>query len=117
MLRMVLVDYRQGDVFLARLNPAKGKEPGKDRPVIVIQSDALNEIDYPTCVIVPCSSVEMPETSIRPVIDDNCFNKKTYALLDQLRAVDVSKRFMKKIGHLSEKNKQLLINSLKENIL
>jgi mRNA interferase MazF len=110
------VEYRQGDIFLARLNPAKGNEPGKDRPVIVVQGDALNEVNYPTCVIVPCSSVEMPETSIRPVLENDCFDKKTYALLDQLRAVDVDKRFMKKLGHLSEKNKAMIITSLKENI-
>lgn len=110
------MEYRQGDIFLARLNPAKGKEPGKDRPVIIVQCDALNEIDYPTAVIVPCSSVEMPETSIRPLIKDNCFNKNTYALLDQVRSVDTGKRFMKKIGHLSENNKKIVIESLKENI-
>jgi mRNA interferase MazF len=110
------MEYRQGDVFLARLNPSKGKEPGKDRPVIIVQGDALNEVDYPTCIVVPCSSVEMPETSIRPFIQDDCFNKKTYALLDQLRAVDVKKRFLKKIGQLSKENKKVIMDSLKENI-
>ena len=106
--------YRQGDVFLARLNPSKGSEPGKDRPVVVVQSDALNEVDYPTCIVVPCSSVEMPETSIRPALNDECFNQKTYALLDQIRSVDVNKRFMKKIGSLSSKNTSFLINSVRE---
>jgi mRNA interferase MazF len=110
------MEYRQGDVFLARLNPAKGREPGKDRPVIIVQCNGLNEINYPTAVIVPCSSVEMPITLIRPVIEDDCFDRKTYVLLDQVRAVDVEKRLMKKIGHLSKENSHRLINSLKENI-
>lgn len=109
--------YKQGDVFLARLNPAKGNEPGKDRPVVVVQSDALNEAGYPTCIVVPCSSVEMPETSIRPVIDDPCFKRKTYVLLDQIRAIDVEKRFMKKIGELSLENKSSLVSALKNYIL
>ncbi|MDC0980196.1 type II toxin-antitoxin system PemK/MazF family toxin [Bdellovibrionales bacterium] len=111
------MEYKKGDVFLARLSPIKGNEPGKDRPVIVIQNDILNKTGYPTCVVVPCSSVEMPETSIRPVIKEDCFNKKTFALLDQIRAVDVSKRFLKKIGQLSEANKALILNYIKENIL
>ncbi len=107
------MDYRQGDVFLARLNPSKGSEPGKDRPVIIVQNDGLNEVDYPTCIIVPCSSIEMPETSIRPIIKEKFFNKKTYALLDQVRAIDVSKRLLKKTGHLSQKNLDLVLDSLK----
>ena len=110
------MDYKQGDVFLARLNPSKGNEPGKDRPVIVLQSDALNEVNYPTCIIAPCSSVEMPETLIRPIVSGSCFNKKTYALLDQVRSIDVEKRFMKRIGTLSSEAKDSLLQSLKENI-
>lgn len=113
---MGLVEYRQGDVFLARLNPTKGREPGKDRPVIVVQSDGLNEADYPTCLIAPCSSVDMPETSIRPMVEDDCFDRKTYVLLDQVRAVDVEKRFIKKLGQLSQINKDRIISSLKDNI-
>ena len=105
--------YRQGDVFLARLNPSKGNEPGKDRPVVVVQSNELNEIGYPTCIVVPCSSVDMPVTSIRPVIEEIFFKKKTYALLDQVRTVDVSKRFLKKVGHLSEVNLSIILSSLK----
>jgi mRNA interferase MazF len=109
--------YRQGDIFLARLNPSKGNEPGKDRPVIVVQNDNLNEVGYQTCVVVPCSSVDMPTTSIRPEIKNECFEKMTYALLDQVRAVDVDKRFLKKIGFLSLEEKEKIIYSLKELIL
>lgn len=107
------MNYKQGEVYLARLNPSKGNEPGKDRPVIVVQSDGLNEANYPTCIIVPCSSVDMPETIIRPIINEDFFDKKTYALLDQVRAVDVAKRFLKKVGQLSDKNLSLVIASLK----
>ena len=107
------MNYKQGEVFLARLNPSKGKEPGKHRPVIVVQTNGLNEADYPTCIIVPCSSVDIPETLIRPLIEESFFDKETYALLDQVRAVDVSARFLKKIGELSNDNLNLVINSLK----
>lgn len=110
---MVCTDYKQGEVFLARLNPSKGKEPGKDRPVIVVQTNGLNETNYPTCIVVPCSSIDMPETLIRPLIEESFFDKKTYALLDQVRTVDVSKRFLKKVGKLSNDNLNLVINSLK----
>ena len=105
------MDYRQGEVWLARLSPSKGNESGKDRPVIIIQNNALNEINYPTCIIIPCSSVEMPETSIRPIIKEKFFDKKTFALLDQVRSIDVSKRLLRKIGDLNIENRKDLLNS------
>jgi mRNA interferase MazF len=45
-----------GGVYLANLNPNKGNEPGKVRPVAVIQSNALNEIEHPTIIILPLST-------------------------------------------------------------
>lgn len=114
---MGFLKYRKGDIFLANLNPSKGKEPGKSRPVIIIQSDSLNEVDYPTCIVIPCSSIEMPETVIRPKIEEDFFIKDTFALLDQVRSIDVKKRLVKKIGSLSSENLDLVLKSLKENIL
>lgn len=107
------MNYRRGDIVLTRLSPSKGNKAGKDRPAIVIQSNNLNEVDYPTCIIIPCSSLNMPETTIRPVLNEEFFKKKTYALLDQVRTVDVSKRFLKKIGTLSSENLELITKSLK----
>ena len=114
---MESLKYRRGEVFLAKLNPSKGTEPGKSRPVIIIQNDSLNEVDYPTCVIIPCSSVEMPETVIRPRIKEDFFKKDTFALLDQVRSIDVEKRLVKKMGPLSKENLDLVSKALKENIL
>lgn len=61
---------------MANLNPSKGKQPGKSRPFIIVQNDSLNEVDYPTCIVVPCSSIEMPETIIRPKIVEDFFLPK-----------------------------------------
>lgn len=107
------MNYRQGDIFLANLNPSKGYEPGKERLVIIVQGNSLNEVGYPTCLIVPCSSQKMPITNLRPVVDCDCFERKTYALLDQVRAIDVKKRLKKKIGRLSEGDLSSVLGSLK----
>ncbi len=43
----------RGGIYLANLNPAKHDEPGKIRPVLVIQTDALNQVEHPTVVVLP----------------------------------------------------------------
>jgi mRNA interferase MazF len=46
----------QGDVWWAELSAPTGSEPGFRRPVIVIQSDALNRSRIATVVCVPLTS-------------------------------------------------------------
>ena len=47
---------KRGEVWLARLGPARGAEIGKTRPVLVIQEDALTVAGYPTVVILPLTT-------------------------------------------------------------
>lgn len=44
---------KRGSVWLANLNPGRGAEPGKIRPVLIVQSQALLEADHPSTLIVP----------------------------------------------------------------
>jgi len=43
----------RGEVWLADLNPTRGTEPGKNRPVLIVQSQALLDADHPSTLIVP----------------------------------------------------------------
>ena len=47
---------RRGTLYLADLNPRVGTEPGKTRPVLVIQTDLLNEADHPSTWVLPCTT-------------------------------------------------------------
>lgn len=38
---------------MADLNPKIGTDPGKTRPVLVIQSDLLNRVQHPSMIICP----------------------------------------------------------------
>lgn len=53
---------KQYDIWLADLNPSKGTEPGKTRPVLVVQTDLLNETHQST-LICPVS------TNVQPMIE------------------------------------------------
>ena len=50
-------------VYTADLNPRFGTEPGKIRPVVVIQTNLLNE-DHPSTIICPITTKVHPEAKI-----------------------------------------------------
>lgn len=47
---------KRGEVWLARLGPARGTEIGKTRPVLIVQEDALTVAGYPTIVVLPITT-------------------------------------------------------------
>lgn len=47
---------RRGEVWLANLNPPRGREIGKIRPVVVVQSQELDAGATPMVVILPITT-------------------------------------------------------------
>ena len=47
---------RRATLYLANLNAAVGTETSKMRPVLVIQTDLLNETGHPSTWILPCTT-------------------------------------------------------------
>lgn len=47
---------RRGEIWLANLNPPRGREIGKMRPVLLVQSDELLVIDTPLVVVLPLTT-------------------------------------------------------------
>lgn len=80
----------RGEVWLADLNPRRGTEPGKTRPVLIVQSQALLDADHPSTLVVPLTTrlVEDAEPlRLRvPALGD--LRQDSDLLLDQLRAID-----------------------------
>lgn len=101
----------QYEIWLANLNPSKGSEPGKIRPVAVVQTNLLNEIHLST-LICPITTNVLPEVKIlRVALAKNQLNEMSDILVDQPRAID-NRRFIKKIGKLTKEQ----IAQLKENL-
>jgi mRNA interferase MazF len=46
----------RGEIWLANLNPRRGTEPGKLRPVLVIQTQALLDAGHPSTLIIPLTT-------------------------------------------------------------
>ena len=87
----------QYDIWLADLNPSRGTEPGKTRPVVVLQTDLLNETHLST-IICPISTNVLPDVDILRVhLNRNQLDKLSDILVDQIRAID-NKRLLQKLG-------------------
>jgi mRNA interferase MazF len=94
---------KTGDIFLADLEPVKGSEQGRERPVIVFQNPDLSRFTT-TLICIPLTS-----NLARMGLPGTCFIKKgngglpqdSIALCFQLRAMDKS-RLTKKYGALSD---------------
>jgi mRNA interferase MazF len=93
----------QYEVWLVNLNPARGTEPGKIRPAVVIQTNLLNQLDHPSTLICPITSQLSAEENILRVSLDSegiGLEKGSEILVDQIRALD-NRRFLEKLGKLS----------------
>ena len=51
---------RRGEIWVANLNPPRGREIGKIRPVLIFQDDALIAIGTPMIVVFPMTTQVYP---------------------------------------------------------
>lgn len=104
--------YKQFEIWLADLNPRAGTEPGKVRPVIVVQTDLLK--GHPSTIICPITTNVQNDSEILRIHLKKTMSKLKEdcdIILDQIRAID-NTRFIKKLGVLPEN----LRPKLKENL-
>jgi len=82
--------FQKGEIYLAKLNPKKGNEVGKTRPILIYQTNILNECEHPTTIILPISTVLIDDAyPLRYRITQRDKLEKTSDILcDQIRALD-----------------------------
>lgn len=105
---------KQFDVWIADLNPPNGTEPGKIRPVVVVQTDLLNNF-HPSTLICPVTTNIFQKAEILRVNmskNEAGLKQRSAILVDQLRAID-NKRLVKRLGRLNKSSRERLIDNLK----
>lgn len=106
-------------LYLADLNPRQGTEPGKIRPVVVIQTDLLNEV-HPSTLICPLTTQVAKEAKILrvhiPSGEISGLDQDSDILVDQVRAID-NRRLKKPLGKLSHNQAKHLLENLTKIIL
>ena len=105
------IKIKQFDIWLADLNPSVGTEPGKTRPVVIIQTDLLNE-EHLSTIICPVTTNVKPDIELLRVhLFKNQLPKLSDILVDQIRAID-KRRLINRLGGLTKDQ----IEKLKDNI-
>src|SRR5438552_19064162 len=93
----------RGEVWLADLDPGHGTEPGKTRPVLIVQAQALLDAGHPSTLIVPLTTnrVAGAEPLRVRVPARGGLRQESDLLIDQLRAVDNRRLFGGPVARLS----------------
>jgi mRNA interferase MazF len=105
---------RKFHVYTADLNPRFGTEPGKIRPVIVVQSNLLNQ-EHPSVIICPITTRINPKAKLLRVHlkkGEAGLKGDSDIMVDQIRAID-NRRLRERTGEISDKNKHLLLAGLR----
>ena len=102
---------KQYDIWLADLNPARGTGQGKTRPVVIIQTDLLNDIHLSTLICPVTTNIKTDVQLLRVHLKKDQLSKPSDILVDQIRAID-NNRLIKQLGNLTKDQ----VSTLKNNI-
>jgi mRNA interferase MazF len=103
------------NIYLADLSPRFGTEPGKTRPVVVLQTNLLNDANHPSTIVCPITTQVIRGAEIlrvRLAKKGMGLKKESEILVDQIRAID-NRRFLKHLGELNPMDKAKLADNLK----
>ncbi|NHZ72849.1 MAG: type II toxin-antitoxin system PemK/MazF family toxin [Nitrospirae bacterium] len=94
---------QRGTLYLADLHPRQGTEPGKTRPILVMQTDLLNEVDHPSTWVLPCTTRLTGGNLLRVQLPRGIAGNRRdcEVMIDQSRAID-NRRLVRALGSLPE---------------
>ena len=107
------MEIKKWNIYLADLNPRFGTEPGKTRPVIVVQTDLLNDY-HPSTIVCPLTTHIHPQANILRVHlrkGEAGLMEKSDIMVDQLRAID-NRRFIKRLGMIGRTSQKKLAENI-----
>jgi mRNA interferase MazF len=106
----------RGEIWFADLNPPHGTEPGKTRPVLVIQAQGLLDAGHPSTIVIPLTTNVMDDAEplrIR-VPASGRLRRDSDLLIDQLRAVDNRRLVQGPLSRLSPRQMQTVEHAIHE---
>ena len=109
------MSIRQFEIWIADLSPKIGTEPGKTRPVLVVQTNLLNRIPHPSTIICPITTnVKKDSEILRVYLKKGTANlyQDCDIMIDQIRAID-NKRLIKKTGKLPNELSEFVKDNMK----
>lgn len=106
----------RGEVWLANLDPPRGTEPGKTRPVLVIQAQALLDAGHPSTLIIPLTTnlVTGAEPLRIRVPVNGRLRQDSDLLMDQVRAIDNRRLVLGPLTRLAASDLRIVAEALRE---
>ena len=109
-----MTNPKRGEIWLVDLNPTRGQEIQKTRPVVVITADLFNPI--PLRIVIPITSWQ-DKFSDRPfmvrinVSSENGLDQDSARNVLQVRSLS-TERFIRKLGQVPPETLQELLSGL-----
>lgn len=105
----------RGEIYYADLSPVVGSEQGGYRPVVVLQNNKGNR--YSTTIIVAPISSKLTKNPLptHVTVENNCLEKKSVILLEQIRTID-KQRIREKVGFIDNKVMQQINEAIKTSL-
>jgi mRNA interferase MazF len=105
---------KKGEIWLADLEPVKGSEQGKTRPIVVISGNTMNE-HFPVVITCPLSSVVKNYSGcvVIPKNKSNGLSCDSEIITFQVRSLSKD-RLLKKIGTITIVQMQFVLKGLNE---
>ncbi len=84
---------RRGEIWTANLNPNKGSEIGKVRPVLILQDDGMIASGLATILVAPLTSQFRPIFApLRvKIVARNRLTQDCFVIIEHIRALDRSR--------------------------
>jgi mRNA interferase MazF len=104
----------RGGIYLARLDPAKGAEIGKLRPVAVLSAPEILDVDSPLLFVCPLSSRSEPRyASLHVTLPPRGDLKvESFALVEHCRAISRSRLCGPLIAQLDGPELEMVLHRL-----
>jgi len=109
-----MMKVKQFDIWIADLEPQRGTESGKVRPVLVVQTNLLNN-EHPSIIVCPVTTkVEKESEILRIHLKKGTANLKVESdiMIDQIRAID-KRRLLNKVGELPKELQKIVKENIK----
>ncbi len=106
----------QREIWLANLNPNKGSEPGKTRPVLILQTQALLDVLHPSTIVIPLTTkiIDNAEPLRIRIKAQDKLKKDSDLLIDQIRAIDNKRLTQGPITTISKKQMAIVYDAVCE---
>jgi mRNA-degrading endonuclease toxin of MazEF toxin-antitoxin module len=106
------MNYEVGDIVLVKFHPGSGSELKKYRPAVIMTD--LSDIDTRFALIAPfTTNLKNPQKTELLIADNPALKKDSLLLCWYLKSID-QRRISKKLGELSETEKQQMMIELEK---